>query len=108
MAFDPKDHELQIPPTVYDDENSGEMLRAWVAHNGLHVSLAPLALGDDPSVWGVLLVDVARHVARAFEQEKQMSPDDALALIKKMFDAEWNTPTDWGTTGKVPAPEKGH
>jgi Domain of unknown function (DUF5076) len=88
--------ELIIPPGAVTDAGSAEVLRAWVANGGLHVSLKPSF--DTPDVWGVLLVDVARHAARAFAADKHMTEAQAFARIRKMFDAEWRRPTDLGQT----------
>jgi hypothetical protein len=38
-------------------------------------------------------VDVARHAANAYAKEGWKRAE-ALAQIKALFDAEWNTPTD--------------
>jgi hypothetical protein len=44
------------------------------------------------------LVDLARHAARIYATEKVCSEDQARDAIKAMFEAEWNRPTDLGTT----------
>lgn len=105
MAFDPKERELKIPPAAITDEGAGEVLRAWIVNQGLHVSLTPTAFGPTGEVWGMLLVDIARHVARALHAETGQGEDETLANIKRMFDAEWTNVTDPGTTEKAP---KGH
>jgi hypothetical protein len=105
MAFDPSERQLQIPPAAYDDEQSGEVLRAWIINQGLHVSLTPSAFGDDGGTWGLLLVDIARHVARAMHAETGVDQETTLAAIKAMLDAEWDAPTEPGVTEKMP---KGH
>ena len=107
MAFDPKTRELEIPPAAARDEHCGEVLRAWIVNQGLHVSLTPGAFGSDAGVWGMLLVDIARHVARAFHAETGADQDATLAAIPSMFDAEWNDATDTGATEAV-QPAKGH
>ena len=67
--------------------------------NGLHVSLQRGF--DDPEVWGVLLTDVARHVARIFEKEGVCSEQQALDRIKLTLDSEWDGATDAGVTQAV-------
>ena len=49
----------------------------------------------------MLLADLARHAARIYALETQVSEDDALQAIKDMFDAEWSRPTDFGTTSSM-------
>jgi hypothetical protein len=40
-----------------------------------------------------MLVDVARHAAKAYAKEGQ-DPEVVLARIRQIFDAEWSSPTD--------------
>ncbi len=88
--------ELIIPEAAIADAGSAEVLRAWIANRGLHVAIRTSF--DTPDAWGILLVDVARHAARAFAAESSISEADALLHIRKMFDAEWSRPTDKGRT----------
>jgi hypothetical protein len=48
----------------------------------------------DPSVWGIALVDIARHAAKAYALNGAISESDALVRIKQLFDAEWSSPTE--------------
>ena len=53
-----------------------------------------------PADVGMLLVDIARHYARAFTQTGQVRTEDqALEEIRRLFDAEWDHPTDPGEGG---------
>lgn len=90
--FKPKVKELPVPPAAKEARDAVEMARVWAANGGLHVSLSP-ALWDDPANWGVALVDLARHVANFYVQERGMDGDAVLARIKALLDAEWDTPT---------------
>ena len=90
--------ELPIPAGAFSG-NSAEILRAWIVDGGLQVSLQRGF--DNPSTWGILMADVARHAARIYEAEGVMSEAEALTAIKSMFDAEWNNMTDPGTTGRA-------
>ena len=74
------------------------MLRAFVLDGGLSISFTRAF--DDPQMWGMLLVDIARHAARVFEKEGVMSEEEALARIVQMFEAELGEPTDLGTTSE--------
>ena len=94
-----KPKELAVPFAAHEAKEASELLRAWIVDNGLHVSLQRGF--DDPAVWGVLLTDVARHVARAYEKEGLCSADEALEQIKAMLDAEWDGATDAGTTQAI-------
>ena len=57
-------------------------------------------------MWGLLLVDVARHAARAYARESGFSEEEALARILDMFEAEIARPTDTGNT--TPRSQQGH
>jgi hypothetical protein len=93
-------NELQPPPDAASDKEAGEVLRAWIVKGGLEVSLHPLAF-PEIETWGLLLVDIARHVARACEMEGKGKYDKNLASIRRLLEAEFQRPTDLGTTGKV-------
>ena len=56
--------DLSIPGEVVRDSKASEVLRAWVANGGLVCSLRP-EIWEEPGYWGILLADVARHVANA-------------------------------------------
>jgi len=77
------------------------VLRAFVLDGGLSISFTRAF--DDPQMWGMLLVDIARHAARVFEKEGVMSEEEALARIVEMFESELVGPTDLGTTSESKA-----
>jgi hypothetical protein len=86
-------NELAIPPEAMSDPQARELLRVWGARGSLNITLAA-ETWDDPAAWGIALVDLARHVARAFEQRGSLNVDGALARLRQGFDAEWDSPTD--------------
>jgi len=88
-----KKRQLPIPPIAEESPDAVEVARVWVADGSQHVSLAT-GLWPDPGAWGLLLVDLARHIARAYEQTNGPDSHDALLLIRRAFDAEWDSPTD--------------
>jgi hypothetical protein len=77
-------------------EDATEVLRAFVIDGGL--SIAFQRAFEEPDMWGLLLVDIARHAARAYARESDYTEEDALARIVEMFEAEIARPTDMGTT----------
>jgi hypothetical protein len=77
-------------------EDATEVLRAFVIDDGL--SIAFQRAFEEPDMWGLLLVDIARHAARAYARESEYTEEDALARIVEMFEAEIARPTDTGTT----------
>jgi metallophosphoesterase superfamily enzyme len=102
--------QLEPPPDARE-KGGHEVLRCFVvdgtrcimpafgAYGGLSVGLRRSF--DEPGTWGILLADLARHAARIYALETQVSEDDALQAIKDMFDAEWSRPTDFGTTSAM-------
>jgi hypothetical protein len=92
--------ELALPPEAIDRADANEVLRAFVVDNRLAVAF--LRAFEEPDMWGMMLVDIARHAARAFAKEGVCSEDEALARIVNMFEAELARPTDAGTTTAKP------
>ncbi len=89
---------LQVPPQSRD-KGGIEVLRAAVIDGGLHVTLRRAF--DDPQAWGVLLADVARQVARVYEQQGDRREADVIASIRKAFDAEMDAPANPGSISPV-------
>ena len=95
---------LNPPPMVRDKDDAHEVLRAFVVDEGL--SIAFMRAFDEPDMWGLMLVDIARHAARAYARESDYTEDEALTRIITMFDAEIARPTDIGNT--TPRSQQGH
>jgi hypothetical protein len=91
---------LDIPDAVRSDPDSFELLRVWIAHGGQHVTLRTGGW-DDPAAWGIMLADVARHVANAYHQEKGLDRAASLERIKAGLYVEFESPTDEPTGGLV-------
>lgn len=84
--------ELRIPPETEGDPDATEMIRVWLAHDQLHVSLllgmwedADDSEVDEREAWGTLLSDVAKHIANGMLQSHTWPEADTLAKIKKAF-----------------------
>jgi hypothetical protein len=93
-----------LPPDVAGREDATEVLRAFVVDDGL--SIAFMRAFEEPDMWGLLLVDIARHAASAYARESDYTEDEALTRIITMFDAEIARPTDIGNT--TPRSQQGH
>ncbi len=96
--------EQPLPPDVIGRGDATEVLRAFVLDGGL--SIAFTRAFDEPGMWGLLLVDIARHAARAYARDGACSEQEALSRILDMFEAEIARPTDMGTT--APGSQQGH
>jgi hypothetical protein len=89
-----------LPPDVEGREDATEVLRAFVLDGGL--SIAFMRAFEEPDMWGLLLVDIARHAARAYARESNYTEDEALERIVEMFESEISRPTDIGATSERP------
>lgn len=98
MSDNPKFEALGLPPDVIE-KGGIEILRASVVDGAVSVALRRAF--DDPFTWGVLFVDLARHAARIYALETQISEEEALASIRSGFEAEFDCPTDNGSTQAI-------
>jgi hypothetical protein len=96
--------EQPIPPDALTNDKAVEVLRAFVVDGGLSISFTRAF--DDPAMWGMMLVDIARHAARVYEKEGAMSEAEAMARIVEMFESELGNPTDLGKTSE--RKDRGH
>ena len=62
--------EQPLPPDVMSRDDAIEVLRAFVVDGGL--SIAFTRAFEEPDMWGLLLVDIARHAARAYAQGERI------------------------------------
>jgi hypothetical protein len=85
--------QLLIPDAAKGDQRSFELLRVWVANKGQHVSLRA-GVWKDPAAWGIMLADLAKHVANSYQQGSGLDRSDTLQRIKTALDAELASPTD--------------
>jgi len=83
-----------MPRTLTNEPKAIELARIWaVAGGGQHVSLTTNVI-PDPAAWGILLVNLAKHVANAYHQTKGIDPNLTLNRLKAAFESEWTSPTD--------------
>jgi Domain of unknown function (DUF5076) len=93
--------ELKIPPAALSDKQACELVRAWAANGGLQCALNVDVWSDDMLAigWGILLSDIARHVADAVYQTKDLDKVGTLSKIRSVFNSELEKPTA-ETSGK--------
>ena len=96
--------EQPLPPDVIGRDDATEVLRAFIVDGGL--SIAFTRAFEEPDMWGLLLVDIARHASRAYARESACTEEEALTRIIDMFEAEIARPTDTGNT--MPRSQQGH
>jgi len=67
--------EQPLPPDVMSRDDATEVLRAFVVDGGLSIAFARAF--EEPDMWGLLLVDIARHAARAGTRHRRRRADGA-------------------------------
>lgn len=82
----PKD-EIAAPAAAASDPRSFELMRLWIAADSPRVALR-VGVWDDPAAWGLMLAEVARHVAAAYAQSAGHDPADALERLLAGFRTE--------------------
>jgi uncharacterized protein DUF5076 len=84
---------LDVPPAVERDKAAFEVLRVWVAERGQHVSIRSGAW-EDPAAWGVVLADLARHVAHAHHLKSRVNEEEFLGRVLESFYDEIEDPSE--------------
>ena len=84
--------QLAIPAAARQDARSFELLRVWIAKEDQHVSLRAGAW-KDPAAWGIVLADLAGHIANALEQTDALDREESLRQIEAAFLEELAKPT---------------
>jgi hypothetical protein len=84
--------QLAIPEAAHHDMRSFELLRVWIAENDQHISLR-VGVWKDPSHWGIMLGDLAGHIANTLEETEGLTRVQALKSIQLAFNAELAEPT---------------
>ncbi len=80
------------PPPISKEKGAREVLRVWGGPR-LPQQFVVDPTWDDPGAWGLMLVDIAKHAARAYGSHGH-SVEETLERIKTLFDAEWDSATD--------------
>ena len=98
MSEGGKFEALGLPPEVLE-KGGIEILRASVVDGAVSVALRRAF--DDPFTWGVLFVDLARHAARVYAMETDISEEEAMDAIQSGMRAELDDPSDTGSTQAI-------
>jgi hypothetical protein len=94
--FGKKGRAGEIDVAAFDFlDGSSEFARLWAEPEGpMTCIIEPRALGPDPFLFGMALVDAVQHGAKAYAHATGVSEGDALARIWEGLDAERANPTD--------------
>ena len=85
-------NQIAVPESVSTLQGAREILRMWRSDEGERVMLRT----DDlpPAGWGLLLVDLAKHVAFAYARQGNISANEAFEQVISGFVAELGQATD--------------
>jgi hypothetical protein len=83
---------MPVPPRPQPGASSVDIARVWATEGELHVALTA-DVWEDPAAWGIMLVDLARQVAEAYERSRGITQSEALARLREGFDDEWGNLT---------------
>lgn len=91
-----KDHRgsLDRPREITSDEGAKEILSAWLQSDSRNTVIVKPETWPDPAAWGLLLADIARHIANASMESRGEEAPQILARIRDGFLAELRDPTD--------------
>jgi len=84
--------ELAPPHSIHGASHATELVRIWIVDGNQHISITG-NLWKDLAAWGLMLVDLAKHVANAYAAQGQ-DRDAALNRVLAGFRAEMEMPTD--------------
>jgi hypothetical protein len=85
---------LGLPSEITSDQSATEILSAWLQSNGRNTVTLKPDTWPDPAAWGLLLADIARHIANAIAEARGQEAEDILARIRAGLVVELEDPTD--------------
>ena len=84
--------QLRIPPETEGDPDAREMIRVWLAHDDVHLSLhlgmwqdAEESEIDERDAWGIMLADITHHIARGLHQSHTFPVADTMRRIRESY-----------------------
>ncbi|MGL6074167.1 MAG: DUF5076 domain-containing protein [Fimbriiglobus sp.] len=76
--------ELEVPADSLTADEAREALRVWVINEQLQTVIS-VGLFAEQTQWGILLAEVAQHIAQATKDVKGTEPNETLTSILKGF-----------------------
>lgn len=96
MSANEHKNQLPIPEGAAAEPEAAEVLSAWIVKGALHVSAQRTF--EKPELWGMMLMDFARHASRMYAQQGVMTEREAMARITGVLSRQLGGGTDSGTT----------
>ncbi len=89
-----KMQELELPKEISQDKDAKEILRiVYIDDTGCKFAIRGTVF-DDSRSWGILLADLIRTVAKAYENENGEASQTTVNKIKEMLNCELDSPTE--------------
>jgi hypothetical protein len=85
-----------VPDAVKDDPGSTAIISAWIVKGGLHV--AAQRTFERPEMWGMFLIDIAKHAANMYAQQGVMTQPEAMTRILAVLSKHTGGQMDSGHT----------
>lgn len=85
-----------IPDPVNADAEASAVVSAWIVKGGLHV--AAQRTFEKPEMWGMLLIDLAKHVSNIYAQQGVMTQPEAMTRILAVLSRHTGGQMDSGHT----------
>ncbi|MFC4441771.1 DUF5076 domain-containing protein [Caulobacter henricii] len=87
-----------VPPAALRDINAMVLAPVWIAEQGLHCSLksglyAADGVARETAAWGIILADLAGHVADALSAAGMGAKADLFEVIVDGFNEEVSAPS---------------
>jgi Domain of unknown function (DUF5076) len=87
----PNASKIDIPHSINFEYK--EILTIFTSLNDQKI-LIEKDVWPDPASWGILLVDLIRHISLSYGGNGDIQTDPFINRIRQGFDAEWETPSD--------------
>ncbi|TCR85407.1 DUF5076 domain-containing protein [Rhizobium sp. BK376] len=75
---------LNVPNEVLEMEDADEIVRVWIGEGDSVVTLHDL-FGDDLGAWGMVIADIAVHIARMRSLNGAISEIETLKAIEQGY-----------------------
>ncbi len=85
-----------VPDPVSADPGATAIMSAWVGKGGLHI--AAQRAFEKPEMWGMFLIDVAKHASNMYAQQGVMPQREAMTRILAVLSKHTGGQMDSGHT----------
>ncbi|MFY9253351.1 MAG: DUF5076 domain-containing protein [Fuerstiella sp.] len=95
--------DLPVPDLLKNKRSVSEILRVWIADGDLTLTLDPDS-SMRPELWGLVLVEIAQHYAKAVAVEAEQNRSQVLNVVQRVFNAELEKLCKQDGTSKATCP----